>query len=103
MWAEPLHDPAFVEGVLAALERSPGRFSTEPRLRGMLSVIAEVTAGGTRPGGTGGDTPQIPNAGLAVTVGLIVRQELSDVPLYYTLDGLSSTIHSNTPSLLQLR
>ncbi|NXE02690.1 TRM1 dimethyltransferase, partial [Chaetorhynchus papuensis] len=70
VWAEPLHDPAFVEGVLAALERSPGRFSTEPRLRGMLSVIAE---------------------------------ELSDVPLYYTLDGLSSTIHSNTPSLLQLR
>ncbi|KAM4754500.1 tRNA (guanine(26)-N(2))-dimethyltransferase isoform 1-T1 [Cyanocitta cristata] len=70
VWAEPLHDPAFVEGVLAALERSPGRFSTEPRLRGMLSVIAE---------------------------------ELSDVPLYYTLDGLSSTIRSNTPSLLQLR
>ncbi|NXM41970.1 TRM1 dimethyltransferase, partial [Gymnorhina tibicen] len=70
VWAEPLHDPAFVEGVLAALERSPGRFATEPRLRGMLSVIAE---------------------------------ELSDVPLYYTLDGLSSTIRSNTPSLLQLR
>lgn len=43
MWAEPLHDPAFVKGVLAALERSPGRFSTEPRMRGMLSVIAEVT------------------------------------------------------------
>ncbi|XP_053789065.1 tRNA (guanine(26)-N(2))-dimethyltransferase isoform X3 [Vidua chalybeata] len=70
VWAEPLHDPTFVEGVLAALERSPGRFSTEPRMRGMLSVIAE---------------------------------ELSDVPLYYTLDGLSSTIRSNTPSLLQLR
>ncbi|NXP59800.1 TRM1 dimethyltransferase, partial [Chloropsis cyanopogon] len=70
IWAEPLHDPAFVEGVLAALERSPGRFSTEPRMRGMLSVIAE---------------------------------ELSDVPLYYTLDGLSSTVRSNTPSLLQLR
>lgn len=70
VWAEPLHDPTFVEGILAALERSPGRFSTEPRLRGMLSVIAE---------------------------------ELSDVPLYYTLDGLSSTIRSNTPSLLQLR
>ncbi|NXF00043.1 TRM1 dimethyltransferase, partial [Menura novaehollandiae] len=70
VWAEPLHDPAFVEGVLASLERSPGRFSTEPRIRGMLSVIAE---------------------------------ELGDVPLYYTLDGLSSTIRSNTPSLLQLR
>ncbi|XP_071275071.1 tRNA (guanine(26)-N(2))-dimethyltransferase isoform X2 [Agelaius tricolor] len=70
VWAEPLHDPSFVEGLLAALERSPGRFQTEPRMRGMLSVIAE---------------------------------ELSDVPLYYTLDGLSSTVRSNTPALLQLR
>lgn len=41
--------------------------------------------------------------GLAVTVGPPVGQELSDVPLYYTLDGLSSTIRSNTPALLQLR
>ncbi|XP_074990265.1 tRNA (guanine(26)-N(2))-dimethyltransferase isoform X4 [Calonectris borealis] len=70
MWAEPLHDPAFVERVLAALESSPGRFQTEERMRGMLSVITE---------------------------------ELGDVPLYYTLDGLSSTIHCNTPSLLQFR
>lgn len=30
-------------------------------------------------------------------------QELPDVPLYYTLDQLSSTIHCSTPSLLQLR
>uniref|UniRef100_A0A8C3ULV9 tRNA (guanine(26)-N(2))-dimethyltransferase n=1 Tax=Catharus ustulatus TaxID=91951 RepID=A0A8C3ULV9_CATUS len=70
VWAEPLHDPPFVESLLAALERSPGRFGSEARMRGVLSVIQE---------------------------------ELSDVPLYYTLDGLSSTIHSNTPSLLQLR
>ncbi|NXK15644.1 TRM1 dimethyltransferase, partial [Herpetotheres cachinnans] len=70
MWAEPLHDVAFVEKVLAALESSPGRFQTEERMRGMLSVITE---------------------------------ELSDVPLYYTLDSLSSTIHCNTPSLLQFR
>ncbi|NXL01542.1 TRM1 dimethyltransferase, partial [Mesembrinibis cayennensis] len=41
MWAEPLHDPAFVERVLAALEGSPGRFQTEERMRGMLSVITE--------------------------------------------------------------
>lgn len=71
MWAEPLHDPTFVEGILAALERSPGRFSTEPRLRGMLSVIAEVTAGTARGWGHPkhwGDTPDV---GLAVTVGLV--------------------------------
>ncbi|XP_049666644.1 tRNA (guanine(26)-N(2))-dimethyltransferase isoform X1 [Accipiter gentilis] len=70
MWAEPLHDPAFVERVLAALQSSPGRFQTEERMQGMLSVVTE---------------------------------ELGDVPLYYTLDSLSSTIHCNTPSLLQFR
>lgn len=68
IWAEPLHDVPFVQRVLAALERSPRRFPTQERLRGVLSGIAE---------------------------------ELSDVPLYYTLEGLSSTIHCNTPSLLQ--
>nr|XP_003468399.1 tRNA (guanine(26)-N(2))-dimethyltransferase [Cavia porcellus]XP_013006376.1 tRNA (guanine(26)-N(2))-dimethyltransferase [Cavia porcellus] len=33
----------------------------------------------------------------------VVTEELPDVPLYYTLDQLSSTLHCNTPSLLQLR
>ncbi|XP_049733025.1 tRNA (guanine(26)-N(2))-dimethyltransferase isoform X1 [Elephas maximus indicus] len=33
----------------------------------------------------------------------VITEELLDVPLYYTLDQLSSTIHCNTPSLLQLR
>uniref|UniRef100_A0A8D2DF84 tRNA (guanine(26)-N(2))-dimethyltransferase n=1 Tax=Sciurus vulgaris TaxID=55149 RepID=A0A8D2DF84_SCIVU len=31
----------------------------------------------------------------------VITEELPDVPLYYTLDQLSSTIHCNTPSLLQ--
>ncbi|XP_023670269.2 tRNA (guanine(26)-N(2))-dimethyltransferase [Paramormyrops kingsleyae] len=33
----------------------------------------------------------------------MVTEELEDVPLYYTLDNLSSTVHCNTPSLLQFR
>ncbi|KAM4749549.1 tRNA (guanine(26)-N(2))-dimethyltransferase [Rhinophrynus dorsalis] len=33
----------------------------------------------------------------------MVTEELSDVPLYYTLDNLSSVVHCNTPSLLQFR
>ncbi|KAE8620088.1 hypothetical protein XENTR_v10010094 [Xenopus tropicalis] len=33
----------------------------------------------------------------------MVTEELSDVPLYYTLDNLSSVIRCNTPSLLQFR
>nr|XP_012807664.2 tRNA (guanine(26)-N(2))-dimethyltransferase [Jaculus jaculus] len=33
----------------------------------------------------------------------VITEELPDVPLYYTLDQLSSTIHCNTPRLLQLR
>lgn len=32
-----------------------------------------------------------------------LSQELLDVPLYYTLDQLSSAIHCSTPRLLQLR
>ncbi|CAM4682160.1 tRNA (guanine(26)-N(2))-dimethyltransferase [Caretta caretta] len=70
MWAEPLHDLAFVQRVLSALGSNPGRFGTQDRIQGVLSMVTE---------------------------------ELSDVPLYYTLDCLSSTIHCNTPSLLQFR
>ncbi|KAG7491441.1 hypothetical protein MATL_G00003760 [Megalops atlanticus] len=33
----------------------------------------------------------------------MVTEELEDVPLYYTLDSLSSTVHCNTPPLLQFR
>ncbi|XP_077460951.1 tRNA (guanine(26)-N(2))-dimethyltransferase [Stigmatopora argus] len=33
----------------------------------------------------------------------MVTEELEDTPLYYTVDNLSSTIHCNTPSLLQFR
>lgn len=33
----------------------------------------------------------------------MVTEELEDVPLYYAVDNLSSTIHCNTPSLLQFR
>nr|XP_032624065.1 tRNA (guanine(26)-N(2))-dimethyltransferase isoform X2 [Chelonoidis abingdonii] len=70
MWAEPLHDQAFVQRVLSALGSNLGRFGTQDRIQGVLSMVTE---------------------------------ELSDVPLYYTLDSLSSTIHCNTPSLLQFR
>uniref|UniRef100_A0A8C2XMW0 tRNA (guanine(26)-N(2))-dimethyltransferase n=1 Tax=Cyclopterus lumpus TaxID=8103 RepID=A0A8C2XMW0_CYCLU len=34
---------------------------------------------------------------------LSVVTEVPDVPLYYTVDSLSSTIHTNTPPLLQFR
>ncbi|XP_051940585.1 tRNA (guanine(26)-N(2))-dimethyltransferase isoform X2 [Hippocampus zosterae] len=33
----------------------------------------------------------------------MVTEELEDAPLYYTVDSLSSTIHCNTPPLLQFR
>lgn len=33
----------------------------------------------------------------------LVFQELEDVPFYYTLDSLSSSIRCNTPPLLQFR
>lgn len=33
----------------------------------------------------------------------MVTEELQDVPLYYTLDHLSSTVHSSTPPMMQFR
>ncbi|XP_042341042.1 tRNA (guanine(26)-N(2))-dimethyltransferase [Plectropomus leopardus] len=70
IWAEPIHDMAFVQKVLSAVSGNPSRFGTSKRIEGMLSMVTE---------------------------------ELEDVPLYYTVDSLSSTIHCNTPPLLQFR
>ncbi|CAN9510729.1 unnamed protein product [Ophioblennius macclurei] len=70
LWAEPIHDSAFVQKVLSAVSGNPSRFGTSKRIEGMLSMVTE---------------------------------ELEDVPLYYTVDNLSSTIHCNTPPLLQFR
>ncbi|XP_029283194.1 LOW QUALITY PROTEIN: tRNA (guanine(26)-N(2))-dimethyltransferase [Cottoperca gobio] len=70
IWAEPIHDLAFVQKVLSAVSGNPSRFGTSKRIEGMLSMVTE---------------------------------ELEDAPLYYTVDSLSSTIHCNTPPLLQFR
>ncbi|XP_049576596.1 tRNA (guanine(26)-N(2))-dimethyltransferase isoform X2 [Syngnathus scovelli] len=70
IWAEAIHDRAFVQKVLSAVSGNPARFATSKRMEGMLSMVTE---------------------------------ELEDTPLYYTVDGLSSTIHCNTPPLLQFR
>lgn len=70
MWAESIHDLAFVQKVLSSVAGNPSRFGTSKRIEGMLSMVTE---------------------------------ELEDVPLYYTVDSLSSTIHCNTPALLQFR
>lgn len=70
LWAEPIHDLAFVQKVLSSVSGNPSRFGTSKRIEGMLSMVTE---------------------------------ELEDVPLYYTVDNLSSTIHCNTPSQLQFR
>ncbi|XP_072240718.1 tRNA (guanine(26)-N(2))-dimethyltransferase [Leuresthes tenuis] len=70
IWAEPIHDLAFVQRVLSAVSGNPSRFGTSKRIEGMLSMVTE---------------------------------ELEDVPLYYAVDNLSSTIHCNTPPLLQFR
>uniref|UniRef100_A0A672FBN6 tRNA (guanine(26)-N(2))-dimethyltransferase n=1 Tax=Salarias fasciatus TaxID=181472 RepID=A0A672FBN6_SALFA len=70
LWAEPIHDSAFVQKVLSAVSGNPSRFGTSKRIEGVLSMVTE---------------------------------ELEDVPLYYTVDNLSSTIHCNTPPLLQFR
>lgn len=42
MWAEPIHDSAFVQKVLSAVTANAGRFGTSKRIEGMLSMVTEV-------------------------------------------------------------
>lgn len=42
LWAEPIHDSAFVQKVLSAVSANPGRFGTSKRIEGMLSMVTEV-------------------------------------------------------------
>ena len=41
----------------------------------------------------------------SVVVGMltVISEELTDVPLFYHLDHLSSVVHSSTPSMIQMR
>lgn len=41
LWAEPIHDREFVASVLDGVQAKPGKFGTEQRLIGFLSVIGE--------------------------------------------------------------
>lgn len=42
MWAEPIHNLAFVQKVLSAVSANPCRFGTSKRIEGMLSMVTEV-------------------------------------------------------------
>ncbi|TKS68644.1 tRNA (guanine(26)-N(2))-dimethyltransferase [Collichthys lucidus] len=44
MWAEPIHDLAFVQKVLSAVSGNPSRFGTSKRIEGMLSMVTEEKA-----------------------------------------------------------
>lgn len=114
LWAEPIHDPAFVQKVLSAVSGNPSRFGTSKRIEGMLSMVTEVciflficsssaiikwvhvVASGYITGSSG-------STGTCSPLMSCLFQELEDVPLYYTVDSLSSTMHCNTPPLLQFR
>lgn len=100
LWAEAIHDLDFVGRVLEAVSTNPGRFHTSERIRGVLSVITEVGPSCDREGAP--PVPRHPSFIHSMPIPPPL-QELPDVPLYYTLDQLSSTIHCSTPSLLQLR
>ncbi|GAB5358744.1 hypothetical protein AAMO2058_000484700 [Amorphochlora amoebiformis] len=60
-WSGPLHDAEFVEKVLMHVKKNPGKYGTEKRITGQLTVCKA----------------ELPN------------------PLYYVLDYLSKTFHTN--------
>lgn len=73
---------------------NPSRFGTSKRIEGVLSMVTEVLSSLLL------SLSCVPRRG-GLTRSLL--QELDDVPLYYTVDSLSGTIHCNTPPLLQFR
>ncbi|XP_008115675.1 tRNA (guanine(26)-N(2))-dimethyltransferase isoform X2 [Anolis carolinensis] len=72
-----------------------GPFWAEP-LHDMAFVQQVLSAVGSNPGRF--QTGQRIQGILSMAL-----EELSDVPLYYTLDNLSKTVHCSSPSLLQFR
>lgn len=97
IWAEAIHDRPFVQKVLSAVSTNPSRFETSKRIEGILSMVTEVIfLFFSRHA-----VPNFPSAWRHLLV--CGAQELEDAPLYYTVDSLSSTIHCNTPPLLQFR
>lgn len=42
LWAEPIHNLAFVQKVLSAVSANPCHFGTSKRIEGMLSMVTEV-------------------------------------------------------------
>ena len=43
MWSGPIHDKTFISEVLKHVEENPGKYGTEQRMRGMLTVAGEVS------------------------------------------------------------
>jgi tRNA (guanine26-N2/guanine27-N2)-dimethyltransferase len=43
MWNGPIHDTDFVTKVLAHVDANEGKYGTETRMRGMLTVAKEVS------------------------------------------------------------
>ena len=44
IWSDPIHDPSFVAGLLEAVMASGQAYGTVDRIKGLLSVVAEVGA-----------------------------------------------------------
>lgn len=42
MWTGPIHDPSFVNQMLANVAENPQAYKTSPRIEGMLSVATTV-------------------------------------------------------------
>lgn len=77
----PLHDKEFVKGMIKHVKDNKGKYGTEDRMVGMLSVIDEV---------------KLYFTGFLKSC---FFKEL-DTPFYYNISTLSSTLHCETPSIL---
>ena len=96
LWSEPIHDAAFVAGLRDAVVTDAAKYGTATRMQGR----------GRFPFQPAGiffvHHSRVCIMGMAGLVTLIA-EELLDCPLYYTLPGLSGTVHSQSPPQLAFR
>jgi tRNA G26 N,N-dimethylase Trm1 len=119
VWSEPIHDTVFLDKMIQSLLSQSGDHTLTPAVASSSSSSAASSSGvastsSSTSSATSASVPPsdaigtaalpvlTPKHPLAATKRLLALlalayQELPDVPLYYTLDSLSATLHTTAP------
>ncbi|KAJ5116516.1 hypothetical protein N7456_000864 [Penicillium angulare] len=110
MWAGPLHNPHFIQKILATLPKLDSQtYQTIPRIEGMLTTALEEDLDLTPPttsSTTSSETPKADDTQSAEYPAIIPRQDPAlhePHPFYLNLSALSKVMHCSTVPLDEFR